>query len=181
MAAPTARHTKRTRVKSDLLPPIADWAHADEALRRIGDLQAEIELLEAVARSDIEKTKAHLQSLITPLREDIDLWTRALQRFADAHQADFVRARSKKLAHGVIGWRASKAIKTARDTLDRIKQSFGPSLQKLCIRTTESVNKQHLATLTDEQLTMISARREDRDVFYAEPFSAEAAEYPENN
>ena len=104
----------------------------------------------------------------------------------NAHRDDFKGQKSRKLNFGTLGWRKSTAIRTTKSTYQIIKNALlnklviaGLTRAKLnaCIRIKESVDKDALARLTDEQLADIKARRDIRDVFFVEPSSQKAADY----
>jgi RNase H-fold protein (predicted Holliday junction resolvase) len=46
----------------------------------------------------------------------------------------------------------------------------------MCIRIKESVDKEALAKLTDERLSIVKARRKSKDAFFVEPTLTEAAD-----
>ena len=54
---------------------------------------------------------------------------------------------------------------------------FSKAKAAACIRVKESVDKEALAKLTDEQLADIGARRKEKDVFFVEPALPEAVDY----
>jgi hypothetical protein len=90
------------------------------------------------------------------------------------HAEEFGKSRSKKLSSGRLGWRKSTSIQISpKKTLELLRE-FPAHIRKLCIRIKESVNKDGLAALTDEQLKTLKARREVTEVFYVEPAVAEA-------
>jgi len=165
--------TTRIKAKQTLIP-IADWAAADEMVRQIGDWRTEITLHQDDARKMIEDVKANLAATAKVLTEKIDRYTESLQAFAVAHQEDFGAARSRKLNHGVLGWRKSTAMRLCKGTLEAIKQVFSPAKAKCLIRVKEEVDKEALDKLSDEQLAAVGARRDVRDAFYVEPATVEA-------
>ena len=170
---------KNKRVKSDSsLIPIPDWGQADKLVRRIGDLQLQIQAAEGEAKTDIDDIKALLAEEVKPLQEDIDLHIKSLEAFATSNKKQFGRARSKKLNFGVLGWRYSCSISIKKDTtLELIKKFLSSAQKRACINTKETVDKKVLAKLTDGLLAKIGARRVDKDVFFVEPDIPEAIDY----
>ncbi len=170
---------KNKRVKSDSsLIPIPDWGQADELVRKIGDLQLQIQSEEAKAKADIDDVKAGLAVAVMPLQENIELHIKSLEAFATNNKKQFGRARSKKLNFGVLGWRSSFSISIKKDkTLELIKKFLTPARKRACINTKETVDKKALARLTDGLLAKIGARRVDKDIFFVEPEIPEAADY----
>jgi len=167
------------RVKSDkpILKPVPSWQHADEFVRRIGDLQSQIDKAESKSQERINKIKAELATKVKPLQDEIALCTRSLEVFAVKHDEDFGNAKSRKLDFGLIGWRKSTSIRIKKNTLELIKQVFGKAKAAIYIRVKESVDKEALAKLTDEELASVGARRKPKDVFFVETFDTKAAEH----
>lgn len=169
----------KKREKSDkvVLVPIPDWGHADLQVQRIGVLQSQIDLLEIAAGELIDKVKGDLQRQVKPLQEKIALHVASIEAFAEANKKEFSVARSRKMQFGTVGWRKSTSILTKKNTLDLIKELFNSAKRKLCVSVKETVSKESLAKLTDEELASVGARREEKDVFYVEPDIIEAVQY----
>lgn len=169
------------RVKSDKAEAIiSDWAEVDLSIRNIGDLQSQIAGAEQDAAEAINKVKIKLAEKTKPLQETLNWILCGLETFAASHKTDFKDQKSLKLNFGTLGWRKSSFITIKKTTLDLIKKFLPQWLAKLCIHTKESVNKEALAKLTDEQLVKVAARREEKDVFFVEPSVPEAAKYPKD-
>ena len=169
------------KVKSDkpILRPVPDWNHADEFVRRIGDLQMQINQAEETAKDNINEIKADLAEKVKPIQETIKLYVRSLEAFAVLHTKEFGKKRSRKLNFGILGWRKSTSISIKKNTVEIIKRVFAKAQQKFYIRVKESVDKEALAKLTDEQLASVGARRKEKDVFFVEPALQEAVDYCE--
>ena len=168
------------RIKSDkpALIQVRDWAHADELVRKIADHQDTIRKKEIIAKVKVDNFKKALAVGVKPYHNAIARFHESLEAFATAHLNEFKKQKSRKLNFGVIGWRKSTSIKiSTKKTLGLIKQLFTKALRESCIITKESVSKDALAKLTDEQLASLKARRDEKDVFFVEPASTEAAEY----
>ncbi|KPL21780.1 MAG: hypothetical protein AMJ75_09345 [Phycisphaerae bacterium SM1_79] len=168
---------KRIKSEKPALIPIRDWQQADEIIKEISDYQIAIEKIEAIAKQKIDNTKKVLAEAVKGHQDIIKKYQESLEAFATAHRNDFKSQKSRKLNFGVLGWRKSTAIKTAKNTLELIKLKLSKTCQRVCIRIKESVDKDALARLTDEQLAGIKARREEKDVFFVEPLSQKAADY----
>lgn len=172
-----AKQQKRAKT-SELLIPVNDWGHANEMIRRIGKLQRQIEDTQNQAQERIDKTKAACVRTVGPLQEKIDLNVLSLQAFAQANQAEFGKARSRKLDYGAMGWRKATSIHVGKRTKDLIKRLFLGTKRKQCLHITETVSKTGLSQLTDGQLKKIEARRVVTDDFFVEPDRFEAADQP---
>jgi hypothetical protein len=104
-----------------------------------------------------------------PFNEKIDLCTRSLEAFAIANKKAFGKQRSRKLQFGTIGWRKSTSTKIKKTTLQLIKDVFSAAKAKTLIIVKESVDKQALAKLSDEDLAKVDAKRHVKDLFFVEP------------
>jgi len=161
-----------------LLIPIGDWRHADDMLRRLGDLQVRLRQAECAAKADIDEVKSRLDKTAKPLQQAIELHVRSLEAFCWHHRAEFGKAKSRKLTFGVIGWRKSTAIEIIKKTtLDLIKEVLPAAKRRACIKVKESVDLKALAKLTDEELAGIQARRRTTEGFFVEPLIPEATDH----
>lgn len=165
------------RIKSEIsIEPIASWEEADEKLRRIGDIMLKINKHEADAKTTIDDAKADLVAATTPLQDEIERHTQSLEAFATNHIDDFGKAQSRELSYGKFGWRKSTAIQIKKNTLELIKKIFGKKADQY-VSVKESVNKETLKLLTDQQLASVRAQRESKEVFFVEPDLPSAVDY----
>lgn len=169
------------RLKSDkpAIIQFEHWGDANEHVRRVGDLTMKITAAEHKAADDINEAKACLEIAVKPLQQEIDTYIRSLEAFAAAHKDDFGKERSKKLNFGLLGWRKSTSVTIKKTTLEKIKEVFAKAKAAMCIITKETVSKEALAKLTDEELASVGARREVKDDFFVEPDLPEAVDYNE--
>ncbi|MFA5252786.1 MAG: host-nuclease inhibitor Gam family protein [Phycisphaerae bacterium] len=165
------------RIKSEInIEPIASWDEADEKLRRIGDLMLKIASCESAAKDTIDKAKYDLVQAVMPLQGKIEQLTQSLEAYAANHIDDFGKAQSRELNFGKLGWRKSTAIAIGKRTLEFIKEVFGKRAAQY-ISVKESVNKETLKLLTDQELASVKARRENKEVFFVEPDLPKAVDY----
>ena len=163
---------KRHKAKGLLV--IKGWADADNHLKRLGELDAKLDACQAEAKRQIDHIKANLKTEAAAIQENIKLHTESLEAYCASHR-DEVAGKSRKLNFGTIGWRRSSKIHTKKDTLELLKSVFGSRKAKRFLRITEAVDKKALAKLRDEELAAVNARREEKDVFFAEPDNVQAA------
>jgi phage host-nuclease inhibitor protein Gam len=168
-----------TRVKANEQPlvTVKDWTHADQLIKEIGEIQSDIVAAEKQATADINIVKSDLEGRVKQLQGRSHLLTKSLEEFALAHTKEFGEARSRKLDFGTLGWRKSTIIQIAATTLEFIKVVFSPAKQKTVLHIKETVDKEALAKLTDEELARVKARRKVKDAFFVEPLLAKAAEH----
>ena len=168
---------KRVRSGNKALETFNSWEEVDDCVRKIGDMQIMIQKAEADAKADIDEAKVTLAEAVKPLQDDIKLCVKSIEAFAACHKKDFVGSRrSKDLNHGKIGWRKSFSIGIKKTTLELLKQVFGKKAAAGYIRTKETVDRNALAFLTDEQLASVDAQRERREAFFVEPYMPEAVD-----
>jgi len=169
------------RLKSDkpALIEIKDWAAADVIIRRIYQYQCVIDEASQKATKNINEIKDSLTRSVNFEQEKIRQLTISLEAFALAHKADFGKDRSRKLNFGLLGWRKSTSVVIKKTTLEKIKAGFAKAKAAMCIITKETVSKEALAKLTDEDLASVGARREVKDDFFVEPDLPEAVDYCE--
>lgn len=166
---------KRIKAKTKLIP-IDTWSQADDILKQVGHYQCQIAELERYAQEEIDTIKADVKAAVEPIQECIQLQLDSLQAFAEAHRLDFNGAKSRKLNFGVVGWRLSTSITiNAKKTLELIKTTFSRKKAGELLIVKESVSKEALAKLTDEDLASVAARRITKDAFFVEPDSVTIA------
>lgn len=167
------------RVKSDKISTVAigSFEDADSALQKLGELQLAVNQAEHAAADEINEAKLKLTEKTKPLQDEIAGIVYSLELFANARKEEFGKDRSRKLQFGKIGWRKSTSIITKKNTLEIIKQLFGKQKALSYIITKETVSKDALAKLTDEDLKVVNARRKITDAFFAEPDLPEAVDY----
>ncbi|HOT73758.1 MAG TPA: host-nuclease inhibitor Gam family protein [Anaerohalosphaeraceae bacterium] len=164
------------RIKADSLIAIQSWEEADKLLAILGTELAFIEQQEAEADRIIQGAKEELLYRVRPAQERIEKIVRSLEAFCTARKEDFGKNKSRQLNFGTLGWRKSTSLALSKNTLEKIKEVFGPQAQAY-LRIKETPDKDALAKLSDEQLRAIAARRVVRDDFFAEPDRSQAAEY----
>jgi phage host-nuclease inhibitor protein Gam len=167
------------RVKSDKvnLTAIDDWQQADEIIRTIGDLKLQIIAAEKKAKDDIDEIKVEMLEMTKLLQNSIKQHTTSLEAFAMAQRKDFKDQKSKKLNFGILGWRKSTSIKISKDTLELIKKTFSAAKVKIYVRIKETIDKEQLTKLSDEQLENIEAERLVKNIFFVEPDMPNAVDY----
>jgi phage host-nuclease inhibitor protein Gam len=149
---------------------------ADSLLRQIGDLQLQIHDEEAICKSAIDAASTAMQEAVRPLQERIALYTQAIEGFANANPDVFGKNRSIKLQHGKMGWRISSAVTIGANTIKLIKKKFKDRLS-VFIKTTESVNKKALKSLSGKELLELEVFTTTTESFFVESNIPEAVDY----
>lgn len=87
---------------------IETLADADWALRRCGDLQAELAENEALLAKAVERLEARHSTLAMRIRRGLEFFTAKLREYAEQHRADLLKGgkrKSRALLNGTLGWR----------------------------------------------------------------------------
>lgn len=148
----------RQRVESG----IKSWQGADEALLAIGQIDRQIEVLEAHAQGEIEEVKERTIAAVKPRQERKAALELQLQAFCEA-QKEELKGKSRKLNFGTVSFRQStriiiKGLQACMAALMRLDL-----VDYLIIKRTP--NKERLKELDDATLSQIGAKREVKDVF----------------
>ncbi len=170
------------RVKSrEQLIPVENWKHADVLVKRMGDLQQQIDGAQAAAKEKANKAKAELADKVEGPNAEIKRITKSLESFCAARKKEFGDRRSRKLNFGIVGWRRSTSISCKKTTADRIREVFSKAKAATLLHVKTTPDKEALAKLDDEQLVAVDAKRRVKNEFYVEPGQTEAADYGESD
>ncbi len=168
---------KTRRVKSDRqLVKLSGWKSVDNAVRKIGTLQRDIENAGTKATDKIEAIKAQLAEDVKAAQDGVKICTESIEAWVVAHRKELKNKQSRKLNHGTIGWRKSTAISVKKTTVGLLKKVLGRKASQY-LHVKETPDREAMAGLTDEQLATVGARRRHKDVFFVAPDIIEAADY----
>lgn len=150
----------RKRIEGTLLET---YDQVDEALRSIGMLDREINLVESGANEQIDRIKADTKAAASPLLEKKAGLELAVKEFCEANRGDFAKVKTRALTFGTVGFRISTKvlIKRIADTLQALKDLGLPH----CIRTKEEPDKEAMKTLPTETLAAVGASLKTENVF----------------
>lgn len=142
---------------------LESWAEVDTCLRQIGEIDREIGLLEAAQQEQIDAVKAATKAAAEPLQNKKAGLELAIQQYAESNRAEFIRAKTRELTFGSVGFRLSTrvVIKNIGNTLQALKD-FGLTA---CIRIKEECDKEAMKNLPLEQLHAVGAALKQDDAF----------------
>lgn len=142
---------------------LESWDEVDRCLREIGELDRELGLLEAGQQEAIDGIKAVTKATAEPLQAKKAGLELAIQQYAEANRAEFVKTKSRELTFGTVGFRLSSkvVIKRIADTLQALKD-LGLSH---CVRTKEECDKEAMKQLPLETLHAVGATLKQEDAF----------------
>lgn len=150
---------------------VADMKQADDALRRMAELDRSLGDIRARMNEEIDRTKATMAAEAEPLEAERKGLELALEMFAEGNKVLFEgKARSVDLTFGRIGFRLAAGLRVlARRTWDNVLEQVKAMGRMDAIRIKEELDKQVLERWPDAALAAVGVSRTVRDKFYAEP------------
>lgn len=170
------------RVKPMLnVPTVNSLDEADAMLAQIAARKRELSLIELGLKEKVDALKLECASASEPIKQDIEVLEQALVRFGESKKAElFSKKKSVSLNFGILGFRASSAVKPMRKTTWEQVLGFLKTAQEQaltsCIRIKQEVDKDALRQLPPEKLAEVGCRLEQSDSFYYELNETELAE-----
>lgn len=142
---------------------LESWTDVDACLKAIGEVDRELAILEAAQQESIDQIKAATKLAAEPLQNKKAGLELAIQQYAEANRAEFVKTKSRELTFGSVGFRLSTrvAIKNVGNTLQALKD-FGLTA---CIRIKEECDKEAMKNLPLETLHAVGAALKQEDAF----------------
>ena len=157
-------------------PAIETWRDADLALMEIATIEREMNLCVAALEEKINEARAQEHEQIKPLAVQHKALEAALKKFAVHHKDDLGKRRSRKLTHGIIGWRKGTGkFKTLKGwTWEKVLEKLSRLRMVRFLRVKEEVDKEALEKLyragglSDERLAGFGLQWHVPDEFYYE-------------
>lgn len=142
---------------------LESWTDVDACLKAIGEVDRELAILEASQQESIDQIKAITKQAAEPLQNKKAGLELAIQQYAEANRAEFIKTKSRELTFGSVGFRLSTrvAIKNVGNTLQALKD-FGLTG---CIRIKEECDKEAMKNLPLETLHAVGAALKQEDAF----------------
>lgn len=147
---------------------ISTWAEADELLGQLAERQREIERIELDLNQKIAEMKNNAKLAVEAHQTIITAGEKQLAVFAQLHEGDFGKARSKALTHGVIGWRQSTTAKLLRSVADTVELLRGIGREDCIRQAAPQVDKQAVRQLADRELEKAQIKLVTKDTFFWE-------------
>lgn len=142
---------------------LESWEEVDTCLAEIGRIDRELSLLEAAQQEAIDKVKADTKAAAEPLAGKKAGLEMAIKEFAEANRAEFLKAKTRELTFGTVGFRLSTkvVIRRVADTLQALKD-LGLTQ---CIRLKEECDKEAMRDLPLETLHAVGCALKQEDAF----------------
>ncbi len=145
---------------------LESWDEVDRCLAEIGRIDRELGLLEAAQQESIDKVKASTKAAAEPLQATKAGLELAIQQYAEANRAEFIKAKTRELTFGSTGFRLSTAvvIKRVADTTQALEDL---GLED-CLIVKKTPNKDAMRALPLETLHAVGATLKQEDAFWYE-------------
>ncbi len=159
--------SRKRPAKSSSLSKIKDLNQADLCLRKIGELQNQLDEIDNETAAKIAKIKNEAASSGKHLRKALLDLEQSLLSYAEYNKDDlFTNKRSVKLVYGRLAFHRSTKIyikkqPEGKSTLYLLKAIFDGE----GIRIKEEVNKDELKEWPTSKLLQINAKRQEHDNF----------------
>lgn len=158
--------------KGNSEPILAGFSAVDVTLKRIAEIDRQIDLIESNKNAEIDKSKTNAIELSTPLAGEKKELTRNLRDYCEFNKEQFAKQRSKELNWGTVGYRmtppALKALSkwTWPKVLAKLKETGRTDF----IAVKESIDKEAIgkAKLRPEDLSIYGMKMESKDEFWFE-------------
>lgn len=158
---------KRRKPPSAAETSCASWGDVDVAVAEIGRLRGEALVREERLKKRIARLRAETGAATKECLETAKGLEADVEAFCEAHKADFGRDRSRKLAHGRVGWRRTTHVRL-KNKVDSVVAALEARHLEAAVTVRKSANKDVLATYPDEVLAEVGAKRVTKDAFFVE-------------
>lgn len=147
---------------------LESWTEADLSLKKVAECQLALDTIEAEMNMKINDAKAEAKKLAEPLQLVIEDQKKLIQDYVEGHKAE-LDGKSKQLTFGRVGFRQSTSVTVPTKKIPRIIENLRKFGMENCIKVTESVNKDILATYESKDIVKIGASVKTVDRFFCEP------------
>lgn len=138
----------------------------DLALKEIGLLERELEVIDAEAHKQISEAKEKAAEKGEPLRKRIAEVSAKIGAFAEYNKDElFKDKKSIELTFGVFGFRKSTCVSVKKTTVELMQKLGLDSF----LRIKTEPDKDKMAELDDETLSQVDAVRKIKDDFFCQP------------
>lgn len=147
---------------------LQSWADADRSMKKLAECALALDTIEAEMNMKINDAKEEAKRLAAPLQIVIAEQERLLQDFTEGHRAE-LDGKSKQLTFGQVGFRQTTSVSVPSKKLEKVLENLKKFGMENCIKVTESVNKNVLATYAAKDIAKVGASVKTTDKFFCEP------------
>lgn len=140
------------------------WDEVGVAIGNIGQCRMRIKKAENALNASIAELKASYEEQIKEDLETAEDLEEQVKLFTNAHKADFADRKTKEFVYGEVGFRKSTEIITrnVKAIIEALKQHKMDD----CIKVSEKLDKDVMATYDDKALTAVGAKRSEKDNYF---------------
>ena len=147
---------------------LRSWAEVDQSLKKVAECELALDTIEAEMNMKVNDAKAEAKKLAEPLQEVIEDQKKLIQDYVDGHRAE-LEGKSRQLTFGRVGFRQATSISVPTKKVGKIIENLKKFGMGNCIKITETVNKDVLATYDDKDIVKVGASVKTVDRFFCEP------------
>lgn len=147
---------------------LQSWTDADRSMKKLAECALALDTIEAEMNMKINDAKEEAKKLAAPLQIVIAEQERLLQDFTEGHRAE-LDGKSKQLTFGQVGFRQTTSVSVPSKKLEKVLENLKKFGMENCIKVTESVNKNVLATYAAKDIAKVWASVKTTDKFFCEP------------
>ncbi|MBI1291831.1 hypothetical protein GC173_11395 [bacterium] len=147
-------------------PAWTDWNEADEALRRIGEIDRAEKASELAMNRQIETAREVHREKTAAMVAERKVLEKDLKQFAESRRADLEGKQSKELHHGTVSFRrASKLIvHNEANSITAVKRVF-PEQVAAVVAVKESLRKEVIEKWASSDLAAIGVTTDEKETF----------------
>lgn len=142
---------------------LESWDEVDRCLAEIGRIDREIGLIEAGQQESIDQIKAASKLAAEPLQNKKLGLEMAIKDYAESNRAEFLKAKTRELTFGSVGFRLSTSVVIRRvaETVQALKDIERTD----CLIVKETPNKEAMRALPLATLLSVGATLKQEDAF----------------
>lgn len=150
---------------------VENWEQADEALRRMGEVDIALSEINGEMNIAINQLKESAKKDAAGLASERKYLEDQITHFCDSRKSEFAKKRSRSLNFGVIGFRITTSVPIPRDKgkLADLIAALKRLRLETCIKTEEKIDRDQVATLDDGTIAKLGLKKSVRDNFRIQP------------
>lgn len=149
----------------------ATWDDVDQALRRLGEIEAAVDRINGDALVRINEVKEEAKTRAVDLTKEKFALEKAVQAFCEERKAEFAKVRHKKLTFGEIGYRLVRSVPVprAKDKVAALLKALRAFGCQECIQVEEKPIREQIEKLDDATIAKLGLKRSVADSFRIVP------------
>lgn len=170
----------RVEVREDIRE-IKGWEDVDAGLGVLRLADARIATITAELDTEIQALQEKKQQLCQPYLDRRDRVAALVEAYVTSNRADVAGkkgAKSRKLVHGIVGWKMGNATVVFVNGEAATKKLIQVRGHTECIVTKEDLDKAKIKDLPDSELRSIGVRIDRKEAFFYKLNTDAPIEYP---